>query len=199
MEKAIEKLRQGLDLDSIRVYLRGLSPEQQTKLLRHIEAGAFNDHDIATVKAIEQQLRQWLRDSGYHRDRIANPARTLFEPIRPFLVDDVADSTKGQISRKSLKAIWAWLSRDLMPDATKLFSSGIKEAAESNNLSMRESLAREFRARVVRICEMAIESQQGRSAAHNRLTHWGGPPGTLDTLLRVIRMLKEHEARSNVA
>ena len=199
MENAVLKLRQGLDLDSMRVYLRGLPPEKQAKLLRYIEAGAFNEHDISTVRFIEQHLRFLLRDSGYHRDRIANPARTLFEPLRPFLVDDDADSSEGQISRKSLKAIWAWLSRDLMLDATKMFSAAVKEAAESNNFSLREALAQEFRTRVVRVCEMALESRQGRAAAQKRLAFWGGPPGTFDTLRRVVAMLKDHEAQSRVA
>jgi hypothetical protein len=185
------KLQQNIDLDSIRAYLSRLAPEEQAKHLRSIEAGSFSDYDISIARIIEQQLRFLLRQSGYYRDRISNPSRTFFEPIQHVLVDGDADTLKGEISRKSLRAIWAWISLDLIPDETKTYSAAVKEAADSNSFSLREEVAQEFRTRVITMCEIVFGIPRERATVQQRLTFWAGPPGTFDALRTIVTMLKQ--------
>jgi hypothetical protein len=166
--------------------LGGLPPEKQASLLREIESGVFADGEISMLRYVEHQLRLNLRNSMYRQDRLGNPARQFYRSVAPFLVTDVADRTRRQISRASLKPIWAWIARDLLPLETEEYMSAIKTAAGISDAEGCERAARIFREKALHRIRPMLADSNHREKALARLAAYTAPPDVLDDLNLIL-------------
>ena len=79
-----------------------------------------------------------MRGTGAQEPRINNPARLFFQPVEPFLIDAVSgQQLQARVARKSLAAIWTWISRDLVPAEAQTFSDAVAAALVAGLPSLR--------------------------------------------------------------
>src|SRR5437763_16987093 len=95
--------------ERLRDYLVQLPPQSQALLMREFERAIERGEDTTVATFVLEQLRKIARgaDEGA-RPRTSDPARILFHPLEPFLVDANTSPRPGQIRRASLQPVWAW-------------------------------------------------------------------------------------------
>jgi hypothetical protein len=78
------------------------------------------------------------------RPRTDDPARLLFRPLEPFLVDGNFPIRPGQIRRASLSPVWQWLTRDGAPEAAREFEAALSAARDTGTTGAIEPAVRKF-------------------------------------------------------
>src|ERR1700694_3774160 len=108
--------------------------------------GAGSAHRRARTRAVARRanagrrigfagMRRAMRESIRPSQRIGSPARLFFQPVEPFLVDDIAaHSHPGRIARVALEPIWEWICRDLLPGEAKAVSDDVGRAFANNDI-----------------------------------------------------------------
>src|ERR1700722_7375632 len=111
-------------IERLRDYLAQLPPQAQALLMREFERAIERGEDVAVANFVLEQLRKVVRGSEEEvRPRIDDPARLLFRPLEPFLVEGNIPVRPGQIRRASLLPVWQWLIRDGAPDQAREFEA----------------------------------------------------------------------------
>src|SRR5690349_2781228 len=97
-------------VESLRGYLRQLTPQTRARLLAEIERLRQNGEDVPGADLILAELRADLRQNGRSADRLDPAARHFFRLLEPFLTDRPAERAGvAQLSRASLLPIWDWI------------------------------------------------------------------------------------------
>src|SRR6185369_9814113 len=120
--------------ERLREYLAQLPPQSQALLMREFERALERGEDTIVATFVLEQLRKIVRgaeDDDDDRPRTDDPARLLFRPLEPFLVDGNFPIRPGQIRRASLAPVWQWLARDGAPEAVKEFDDACAKARET--------------------------------------------------------------------
>jgi hypothetical protein len=187
--------RQETPTESLRGYLRQLSPQTRTRLLAEIERLRQSGEDFPGADLIIAELRAEIRQDGRAAERLEPAARHFFRLLEPYLTDRPADrANAGQISRASLPAIWEWLSRDLMASMARAYTAEIKQFLTAGQQRELEQAAQSFQNKTVKYLEGTLASSNGAAQARARLAVHGGAPATFDDLGKVLRVLKARDA-----
>ena len=128
--------------ERLRDYLAQLPPQAQALLMREFERAIERGEDIVVATFVLEQLRKVVRgteEDEEARPRTDDPARLLFRPIEPFLVESNFPIRPGQIRRTSLLPVWQWLGRDGAPDADAGIRNGAgRDQAERHRIRTRD-------------------------------------------------------------
>src|SRR5215475_7354578 len=122
-------------IERLREYIAQLPPQSQALLMREFERALERGQDTAVASFVLAQLRQVVRNTAEEVDlqpRTEDPARLLFRPLEPFLVDGNFPIRPGQIRRASLAPVWQWLGRDGASEAVREFEDTLAEARETD-------------------------------------------------------------------
>src|ERR1700682_1056209 len=113
-------------IERLRDYLGQLPPQSQALLMREFERALERGEDTTVATFVLEQLRKVARgtDEEVHA-RIDDPARLLFRPLEPFLVEGNTSIRPGQIRRASLLPVWQWLAREGAPDSAREFEAAL--------------------------------------------------------------------------
>src|SRR5476649_165575 len=104
--------------ERLKDYLVQLPPQSQALLMREFERAIERGEDTMVATFVLEQLRKVVRGTDLEvRPRTDDPARLLFRPLEPFLVEGNFPIRPGQIRRASLLRVWQWLISDGAPDA----------------------------------------------------------------------------------
>jgi hypothetical protein len=169
-------------------YLAQLSPQSQALLMREFERAIERGEDTSIANFVLEQLRRIVRanDEGA-RPRSDNPARLLFRPLEPFLVDGNVPLRPGQIRRESLLPVWRWLQREGAPDLAGEFELTLSKGPETGSSPQIEAAVRQLQAAaadaILKIATTAPGTDQRR--ALSRL----GPPDMVEDLLSIAWLL----------
>ena len=100
-------------LERLKEFLAQLPPKSQALLMREFERAIERGGDDAIVANIVlAELRKIVRAPDENTTpRTDDPARLLFTPVEPFLIEGTGAVSPGQIRRTSLAPVWMWLSR----------------------------------------------------------------------------------------
>src|ERR1700683_378733 len=100
-------------IERLRDYLAQLPPQAQALLMREFERAIERGQDTAVATFVLEQLRKVVRgvEEEETRPRTDDPARLLFRPLEPFLIEGNFPGRPGQINRASLLPVWRWLNR----------------------------------------------------------------------------------------
>jgi hypothetical protein len=109
--------------ERLKDYLAQLPPRSQAMLMRAFEGALERGEDTAVATFVLEALRKIVRGSDDAQPRTDDPARLLFRPLEPFLVDAGAPTRPGQIRRSSLVPVWQWLVRDGVPEHARAFEA----------------------------------------------------------------------------
>ena len=140
LEHAItDRMNQG-SIERLRAYLAQLPPQSQALLMREFERALEQGQDIAVAAFVLDQLRKVVRGAEEdvvrgveddERPRSEDPARMLYRPLEPFLVDGNFPVRPGQIRRASLVPVWQWLGREGAPEAVREFEAALTKVHET--------------------------------------------------------------------
>src|SRR6266478_5390246 len=116
--------------------------QTSTERLREFERAIERGEDTAIASFVLEQLRKIVRGAEEDEEappRTDDPARLLFRPLEPFLVESNFPARPGQVRRASLLSVWQWLGRDGAPDQAREFEAALAEARETGATSALEA------------------------------------------------------------
>ena len=179
-------------IERLRDYLVQLPPQSQALLMREFERAIERGEDTTVATFVLEQLRKVVRGSDDEvRPRTDDPARLVFRPLEPFLVEGNSQIRPGQIRRSSLLPVWQWLLRDGAPDAAREFEAALAE--------MREAAAPSNLEPAIRKLQLAAADAIGKIAGpgsgdNQRALARVGPPNVIEDLLPIGSVLQAREA-----
>jgi hypothetical protein len=131
--------------ERLREYLAQLPPQSQALLMREFERAIERGEDTVVATFVLEELRKIVRGTDEPtRPRTDDPARLLFHPLEPFLIEGNYPRRPGQIHRASLLPMWQWLIRDGAPDQAHEFEAALDRARDSETSAAVEAAVRTF-------------------------------------------------------
>src|SRR6187402_2073359 len=104
----------GKTVDRLREFLRGLTIESRSQLIAELERRMLRGEHDAASDLILNELRRLSREGREKAPRYGSATRVFFEPLAPFIVDDVATRRHpGRVTRSTLDQLWSFVQRDL--------------------------------------------------------------------------------------
>jgi predicted DNA-binding protein len=181
--------------ERLRDYLAQLPPQSQALLMREFERAIERGEDTMVATFVLEQLRKVVRGADEDetvRPRIEDPARLLFRPLEPFLVDGSFPIRPGQIRRASLAPVWQWLIRDGAPEAAREFEAALSSARETAMSGTIEPAVRKFQLAaanaIVKVATPVPGEDMQRALARV------GAPGVIEDLTPIGAVLQAREA-----
>jgi hypothetical protein len=187
----------GQPVERLRQFLRELSPKARALLIAELERAWLSGGEVPGGDLVLQEVRRAVRESGERPARIGDPARLFFRMLEPFLVDGVpVHKHQGRIARASLEPIWAWIGRDLLPNAANTFSDEVSAALVADDTLACERLICAFQDRVADDIQRALAAAQSDEKARRRLAGQLGTSRTLEEARDLIEILRARRARA---
>jgi hypothetical protein len=179
--------------ERLRDYLAQLAPQSQALLMREFERAIERGEDVAVANFVLEQLRQVVRgtEEDETRPRTDDPARLLFRPLEPFLVESNFPMRAGQIRRTSLLPVWQWLSREGAADAARAFQTTLAEIMLSGSNSGLEGATRKFQLAAAEAI-LNVATPVAGDDRHRSLARIG-PPNVVEDLLSIGGVLRARE------
>jgi hypothetical protein len=180
-------------VERLKDYLVQLPPQSQALLMREFERAIERGEDATVATFVLEQLRKVVRGADEEsRPRTDDPARLLFRPLEPFLVEGSFPKRPGQVRRASLLPVWQWLTRDGAPELTREFEAALARIREAGTTSDLELVLRKFQlAAADVICKFAAPVAGGDN---QRALARVGPPEVADDMLPIGSVLQAREA-----
>jgi hypothetical protein len=180
-------------IERLRDFLAQLPPQSQALLMREFERAIERGEDTTVATFVLEQLRKVVRGTDEEaRPRTDDPARLLFRPLEPFLVESNRPVRPGQICRASLLPVWQWLIRDGAPDQARDFEAALARMRETGTTSDLEVAVRRLQlAAADAIIKIAAPVPGGDK--HRALARVG-PPNVIEDLLPIGLVLQAREA-----
>ncbi|MGB3445811.1 MAG: hypothetical protein WBA48_03850 [Xanthobacteraceae bacterium] len=177
--------------ERLREYLAQLPPKAQALLMREFERAIERGEDATVATLVLEELRRVARSpSDDLTARVEDPARLVFRPLDPFLVDGNAAIRPGQIRRGSLLPIWQWLCREGAPEAARAFEAALAQLGEASSASDRNRPVNAFQAVAAETIDRMIAGGADSRRALGRL----GSPQAIEDLPAIGTVLKAGEA-----
>ena len=177
--------------ERLRDYLAQLPPQSQALLMREFERAIERGEDTTVATFVLEQLRKIVRGPDKQaRPRTENPARLLFQPLEPFLVDGNVAPRAGQIRRASLPPVWQWLIREGAPDQAREFEQALSRGSETGASSEIEAAVRKLQLAATE----AILNMTVRGGDQRRTLARVGPPDVIEDLQPIALLLQAREA-----
>ncbi len=180
-------------VERLKDYLVQLPPHSQALLMREFERAIERGEDTTVATFVLEQLRKVVRGTNEEaRPRTDDPARLLFRPLEPFLVEGTFPKRPGQVRRASLLPVWQWLTRDGAPELTREFEAALARIREAGTTSDLEPVLRKFQlAAADAICKLAAPAAGGDN---QRALARVGPPAVAEDMLPIGSVLQAREA-----
>jgi hypothetical protein len=180
-------------IERLRDYLGQLPPQSQALLMREFERAIERGEDTTVATFVLEQLRSLVRGTDEEAvPRVEDPARLLFRPLEPFLVEGNGPVRAGQIRRSSLLPVWQWLNRDGAPDEAREFDAALERIRQSGTNSDIGLAVRKFqRSAAEAIVAIATPVPAGDK---QRPLARVGPPNVVEDLLPIGSVLLAREA-----
>jgi len=175
--------------ERLREYLAQLPPQSQALLMREFERAIERGEDAVVATFVLEQLRQIVRRSDEPtRPRTDDPARLLFRPLEPFLIEGNFPRRPGQIRRASLQPMWQWLIRDGAPDQAHEFEAALDRARDTETSAAVEAAVRTFQRAAADAIAKLIADGDRRAMARV------GGPDVLEDLVPIGSILQARDA-----
>jgi hypothetical protein len=175
--------------ERLREYLAQLPPQSQALLMREFERAIERGQDAVVANFVLEELRKIVRGTDEPtRPRTDDPARLLFRPLEPFLVEGNFPRRPGQLRRASLLPMWQWLIRDGAPDQVREFEAALDRARDTETSSALETAVRTFQRAAAEAITKLIADGDRRAMARV------GGPDVLEDLLPIGSILQAREA-----
>lgn len=189
----------GLLVERLRQYLRDLKPEARALLIAELERGLLRGEEAPGAELVLQELRRSSREAGRASPRGGSLGRLFFQPLEPFLVDDVATHHHpGRISRGALDPIWQWICRDLLPGEAKAVTEEVARAFENGDTAKAEALARAFQDRTIQRIRESLQTAEKDDKFRRRMIGQIGTPRALEDVVAILNILRARDALASL-
>jgi hypothetical protein len=179
--------------ERLREYLAQLPPRSQALLMREFERAIERGEDAAIANLVLEELRRIVRGHvDDARPRTDNPARILFRPLEPFLVEGSIAPRPGQVRRASLLPVWQWLAREAAQDLARNFETALARGPETGTSPEIESTARNLQLAAAEAIQGALKPAPG--VDNRRVLSRIGPPDVIEDLSSIGLLLQAREA-----
>jgi hypothetical protein len=180
-------------IERLRDYLAQLPPQSQALLMREFERAIERGEDTTVATFVLEQLRKIVRGTDEEaRPRTDDPARLLFRPLEPYLVESNFPVRPGQVRRASLLPVWQWLIRDGAPDQAGEFQSALARLQQTGTTADLEAVIRKFQLAaadaIIKIATPAFAGEKQRALTRV------GPPDVIEDLLPIGSVLQARDA-----
>ena len=177
-----------IPIERLRDYLGQLPPRAQALLMREFERAVERGQDAVVANLVLEQLRRIVRRAD---DDIAvrseDPARAVFQPLEPFLVDGKLPVRPGQIRRSSLLPVWQWLTRDAVPDQAREFEAALERIRDAGTTTGLDQAVRKLQLAVadaiIKVTTVGHDRDLQRALARV------GPPEVIEDLIPIGAVL----------
>jgi hypothetical protein len=177
--------------ERLRDYLAQLPPQAQALLMRKFERAIECGEDVAVANFVLEELRKIVRGIDEEaRPRTDDPARLLFRPLEPFLVEGNIPVRPGQIRRASLLPVWRWLIGDGAPDQARQFEAELARIRETGTSAGLEAAIGRFQGVAAETIGKLAPVPGEKQRALARV----GPPEVIEDLLSIGSVLRGREA-----
>ena len=147
----------------LRQYLLALSPQARSLLRQQLQDAAGGEAVV-----ILDELRR------LEPAELSAPARLFFQPLEPFIVEDVLDRPY-RVARSSLPQLWRWVAHDLLRAEAGEFSDAAADALAVGDGARAECLARDFQDRVATFVRAAFAESDDQLLPRRLLAQLGTP------------------------
>jgi hypothetical protein len=180
--------RGGKTVDRLREFLRGLTIESRSQLIAELERRMLRGEHDAASDLILNELRRLSREGREKVPRYGSATRVFFEPLTPFIVDDVATRRHpGRITRSTLDQLWSFVQRDLAADEVARTCEGVSGAlAAGDNVKAQLAVASLHEA-VASGLEEALDADDRE---RRRILAQIGTPRADEDLVNLMRILR---------
>ncbi len=177
--------------ERLRDYLAQLPPGSQALLMREFERAIERGEDAAVANFVLEQLRKIVRGNSENtRPRTDDPARILFRPLEPFLVEGNVALRPGQICRASLLPVWQWLAREATPAIAGEFEAALARGPDNGASPEIEAATRKLQ----RATAEALQAVAAAGFDDRRALARIGPPDVIEDLPSIAMVLQSREA-----
>jgi hypothetical protein len=179
-------------IERLRDYLAQLPPQSQALLMREFERAIERGEDTTVATFVLEQLRKIVRGTDEEaRPRTDDPARLLFRPLEPYLVESNFPVRPGQVRRASLLPVWQWLIRDGAPDQAREFQAALARLQQTGTTADLEAVIRKFQLAaadaIIKIATPAFAGEKQRALTRV------GPPDVIEDLLPIGSVLQARD------
>jgi hypothetical protein len=180
-------------IERLRDYLARLPPGAQALLMREFERAIERGEDATVANLVLEQLRKIVRsNSDDARPRTDDPARILFAPLEPFLIEGNVAPRPGQIRRASLLPIWQWLAREATPALAGELEAALARGPDGGTTP-------EIEAAVKKLQVAAAEAMHAAAKPAPGVDNWRalsriGPADVVEDLPSIASVLQAREA-----
>ena len=175
--------------ERLREYLAQLPPQSQALLMREFERAIERGEDTVVATFVLEELRKIVRGSDEPaRPRTDDPARLLFRPLEPFLIEGNFPRRPGQVRRASLLPMWQWLIRDGAPEQAHEFEAALDRARVSDTSAAVEAAVRSFQRAAAEAITKLVADGDRRAMARV------GGPDVLEDLVPIGSILQARDA-----
>jgi hypothetical protein len=185
-------------LEKLRAFLRALKPGARALLITELERGLLQGASPAGAQLVLAELRRSLREGRTFASRFDDSALLFFQPLEPFLVDDIPEHRhRGRLARSALEPLWLWITNTLMPDDAKVYAELVDQAFLAGAPERAEHAARDFQDRVVQRLHEMLAGASDRD--RGRLTVSLGTTRAVEDVQTLCGILRARDALTALA
>ena len=185
-------------LEKLRAFLRALKPGARALLITELERGLLQGASPEGAQLVLAELRRSLREGSTFASRFDDSALLFFQPLEPFLVDDIPEHRhRGRLARSALEPLWLWITNTLMPDDAKVYAVLVDQAFLAGAPERAEHAARDFQDRVVQRLHEMLAGASDRD--RGRLTVSLGTTRAVEDVQTLCGILRARDALTALA
>lgn len=190
-------------VESLRGYLRQLTPQIRAKLLAELERLRQSGGDMPGADMIITELRAEAvldKPDKPELPQLDHAARHFFVVLEPYLVEQPPERvTVGRVSRNALHGIWEWITRELMASMARDYTKDMKQFLANGRTHEAEQAMLAFQNKAVKYLEGTLGRASGADQARARLAFHAGSPAAFDELAKILHVLKARDALAHFA
>ena len=175
----------------LRAYLSDLSAESRAALVRSIDRSRARGEN-SPVHAIIMEAVRDLSAPARTAERDLSAERTLFDPVEPYLLSTpMPEKMPGRIERRSLRAIWIWITRDLAPGRLDEPLAALRAAVTDDDGEETARAMQAFRKALVSAARAEMSAMRKASGSLQRLEGQLGSAQILGDLIDALAIFEQ--------
>lgn len=178
----------------LRGYLQELSGDSHQTLMRTIDRARARGEASPVHSIIMDALRDLKSGDDDFAERIPSVERSFFDPLEPVMLSmPLPDKQVGRIDRASLRPIWIWITRDLVPGKLDGELAALRAATVDEDSAAIAASAAEFRVAVCQAVRAEMDTLDKQYGTLQKLESQLGSSRILSDLHDVIAVFEQHE------
>lgn len=181
--------------EKLREMFKTLDANARANLLSNFEKAMLSGQPIPGSELVIEELKNSLRGKKAIRTkRQYDPKRLYFEPLAPFLINEVTtEKSSGMMRRASIVPLWTWLSRDVLPDEFHAYEKAVIPLLIAGEMDQAALQAYELYDKTVSgIKDVMASAQKTPNGMQRFLSQLGGPK-VMEDLTVLLDVLENRE------